>query len=97
MRYHPQALVIAILSATIGLSFVVKVLFPETSAEIFAAMTGDGALIVWLALLLALIALAFFVKANKPIIDKVLSGRATPAEVWRSFAKPDAIRSRKRD
>lgn len=97
MRYHPQALVIAILSATIGFSFVVNVLFPQTSAEIFAALTGDASPIVWLALLLALMALAFFVKANKPIIDKVLSGRATPSEVWRSFVKPGASQSRKRD
>ncbi len=97
MRYHPQALVIAILSATIGFSFVVNVLFPQTSAEMFAALTGDAAPIVWLGLLLALFALALFVKANKSIIDKVLTGQATPTEVWRSFAKPRASQSRKRD
>ncbi|OAI24053.1 MULTISPECIES: hypothetical protein [Methylomonas] len=97
MRYHPQALIVAALSAAIGSSFVVNILFPETRAKILAALASDAAPIVWLALLSALIALVFFVKANKSIIDKVLSGRATPAEVWRSFVKPGATQSRKRD
>lgn len=97
MHYHPQALIVAALSAAIGCGFVVNVLLPETSAKILAALASDAAPIVWLALLLALIALAFFVKANKPIIDKVLSGRATPAEAWRSFVKPDDFQFRNRD
>lgn len=97
MRYHPQALLVAALSAAIGCGFVVNVLFPETSAKIIAALASDAAPIVWLTLLLALIALVFFVKANKPIIDKVLTGQATPSEIWRSFVKPDDFQSHNRD
>lgn len=97
MRYHPQALAIAILSATIGCSFVINIVFPETSTKIVAAFDSDAAPVVWLALLLVLIALTLFVKANRPIIDKILSGRATPAEVWRSFVKTGDSQSRKRN
>lgn len=97
MRYHPQALAIAIVSATLGCSFVVNIVFPETSTKIVAVLDSDAAPVVWLALLLVLIALALFVKANKSIVDKVLTGRTTPAEVWRSFVKTGDSPSRKRD
>jgi len=97
MRYHPQALAIAIVSATLGCSFVVNIVFLETSTKIVAVFDSDAAPVVWLALLLVLIALALFVKANKSIVDKVLTGRATPAEVWRSFVKTGDSQSRKRD
>lgn len=94
MRYHPQALAIAILSATIGCNFVVKVLFPETGAKIADALQSDAAPVVGAAALLLLIALGLFVKSNRSTIDRVLTGRAEPAEVWRALFNRSAPRRR---
>ncbi|TPQ29258.1 hypothetical protein ACH518_07895 [Methylomonas sp. HW2-6] len=94
MRYHPQALVIAILSATIGCNFVVKILFPEAGAKIAEALQSDTAPVLGVAAVLVLIALGLFVKSNRSTIDRVLTGRAEPAEVWRVFFKPSVARRR---
>ncbi|MDO9162038.1 MAG: hypothetical protein Q8N35_01185 [Methylococcaceae bacterium] len=85
MRYHPQALVIAVLAAIVGYRFVTALLFPDASAAIAEAFYGEAAPMMWLALIAVLIVLSIYIRANKPMIDRVLTGQASFGEAMRSL------------
>ncbi|OAI07822.1 hypothetical protein [Methylomonas methanica] len=85
MKYHPGAIMIALISATLSSYFVAAILFPDTGAKIVGGFQGEGAVVMWIALVAVMLAVAFYVKTNKTLIDRVLTGRASTKEISDSF------------
>lgn len=85
MKYNPGAIAIAVISASLSSYFVAAILFPDTSAEIAAAFRGEGAVVMWIALVAVMIAVAIYAKSNKRLIDRVFTGQASIKELTESF------------
>jgi hypothetical protein len=94
VKYHPGSIIIALISASLSSYFVAAMLFPDTSAKIVAGFQGEGAVVMWIALVSVMIAAAIYAKSNKKLIDRVLTGQVSIKEITRSFLSTGFFKKR---
>jgi|GEM_PF-2412572 len=94
MKYNPLLTGIAILSAVSSSYFIATVLFADTTAKIVSVINGDGAVILWIALLLVLAITAIYIRSNGATVQKVLAGEANWKEMLESWIGSEFIRKK---